>query len=324
MRVPVAVVGAVVVSLIVSQLGASTANAQDDPVDLCQISSTPDVDSTLYKEGFPTNPAHRPSVGTLRTVALYVYFPDARPVVSTNEMAERFEVAAYRLQSSSGGRLRLKTKSHPDWLLMPKKSTAYDISTYDGQKVLLADAAAAVEKEDADIDLSGYDTVHVVQTTAQTQETRSSTFTAEPGQGVPVRGGEITSAITYGTFDGQMDQIGNTVVHELGHVMGLPDLYDTSATSFADAHAHAGKWDMMGEAYGGPEFMVWHKWKLGGWTTTASDASRATGRRRSTSGSTELPVPPVRPWSSGPICTRRSSPSCAPGPATTWGSAPKA
>ena len=76
-----------------------------------------------------------------------------------------------------------------------------------------------------------------------------------------------TSPALWGISGNQLGRIG-VVVHEFGHVLGMPDLYDLDYTSVG-----AGNYDVMGNSWGvgdtqlyPPNFSAWSKIKLG-WIT---------------------------------------------------------
>lgn len=60
-----------------------------------------------------------------------------------------------------------------------------------------------------------------------------------------------------------------TICHEFGHVLGLPDLYDTDYSSSGGESNHPGSWDVMaggsGNNYGRNPvgYSLWERWELG-------------------------------------------------------------
>ena len=56
-----------------------------------------------------------------------------------------------------------------------------------------------------------------------------------PGDGAPSASGEILHGVTFGYDLYERDH--RVLVHELGHVMGLPDLYPTSPGNAAEPAA---------------------------------------------------------------------------------------
>lgn len=69
-----------------------------------------------------------------------------------------------------------------------------------------------------------------------------------------------------------------TICHEFGHVLGLPDLYDTDYSSSGGESNHPGSWDVMaggsGNNYGRNPvgYSLWERWELG-FTDTPAELS---------------------------------------------------
>ena len=80
-------------------------------------------------------------------------------------------------------------------------------------------------------------------------------------------------------YMGQLGGIG-TLCHEFGHVMGLPDLYDTEYGYNYENDLTPGTWDIMdGGAYNGnghcpPNYSPWEKYFFG-WVTPANPGNKA-------------------------------------------------
>lgn len=198
-----------------------------------------------------------PSRGTVRTKVLFVDFPDAPG--STTGPADAasawLSLGARWLSRSSYGRLSLELDPELRWFRMPRPSTDYGIgggTTYEQHRVYIADAFAAA---DATVDFSRADLVYVVPPPAVAIPT-SPTFRGLRGTFV-LDGRDVSSVVTFGR-DAYM--VGRTVmVHETGHVLGLPDLYAFGG----DAHRFVGTWDLMGNIFQPTDFMAWHRLKLG-------------------------------------------------------------
>ena len=54
-----------------------------------------------------------------------------------------------------------------------------------------------------------------------------------------------------------------SLIHETGHILGLPDLYDVPNPVFWTLFRFSGGWDMMSWNEPGGHFLAWEKWKLG-------------------------------------------------------------
>nr|MDT0662591.1 M6 family metalloprotease domain-containing protein [Micromonospora sp. DSM 115978] len=197
--------------------------------------------------------------GTVRAIVLFVYFDDATP--ASGEMARRtteFAPASTWLTRSSYGAVDLRLSFDSAWRRMPQPQTAYASfnATFDNQRAYLSDAVAAA---DAAINFSQYQIVYVVPASTASALTNSAAFIAYPGWGVWADGVELRHGITFG--HGLDDWGFEILLHETGHIFGLPDLYAYTPTNYHDA---VGGWDLMGLVSGAaPDHFAWHKWKMG-------------------------------------------------------------
>jgi M6 family metalloprotease-like protein len=185
------------------------------------------------------NPDLMPStVGQLRILALFVDYPDARgarlPAADYGEAAERlrrwYEQVSY-------GRLRIDLELVPHWLSM-RHPTAH----YAGERVreVFAEAVSIVDPE---VDFSRVDALYVTPSTG-------------------ADGGWIV--ITDDPLSADGKRLGvwgwnplESAIHEMGHVLGLPDLYVNRVPwTFY-------RWDVMAGGGRPSGLFAWHRWKLG-------------------------------------------------------------
>ena len=144
-------------------------------------------------------------------------------------------------------------------------STSYNVSTFDGQRALIADAID--EADDAGFNFSGIQTVIVVMAPGAFPGTAA--FHASAADGISVDGSNVRWGTTVGndarTIAPQWPLYGSKILsHELAHTFGLPDLYRyADAANFSLAHVDAGSWDIMGWPGPGLHLVGWHKQKLG-------------------------------------------------------------
>jgi M6 family metalloprotease-like protein len=123
----------------------------------------------------------------------------------------------------------------------------------------------AVNAADSTVDFSQYKVVYVVAAKG-TSVDRSPAFQAYAGSGIQADGTELRYAATF--FEDTKTDLRyavNVFTHEMGHVLGLPDLYDTSADprNYWSLFRYAGGWDTMSWNDPGGHFLAWEKWKLG-------------------------------------------------------------
>ncbi|MFD0359517.1 M6 family metalloprotease domain-containing protein [Streptomyces sp. NPDC127110] len=205
--------------------------------------------------------------GTVRAVMLFVDFPDAPAAEKAAGRHDAYRPAADWYRTASYGQLDLKIDPLLRWVRMPKASTAYGMEPgYSAatHAAYITDALTAAKAADPALDLSGRPIVYVVATLSAGEiDTRA---TAAYVAGEPVKAGpdEILTAATF--FGDDEHHKYRVVVHESGHLFGLPDLYPSAGGGNG---AYVGEYDVMAEETGRhPDFLAWHKHKLG-WLTPA-------------------------------------------------------
>jgi M6 family metalloprotease-like protein len=205
-----------------------------------------------------------PSLGTLRAVLLLVHAADVPPDASVTPPPALFEDAADWFRSMSYGRLEFQVETPPRWLRLPATSALY----LDDPTRFLADSVAAA---DPYVDFSQVDVVYLAPASG-TPETRTSAILN--GFGVRADGREIRLWVPWQAgFTHETNTDPWIVVHETGHLLGLPDLYSSGAVSTFHT------WDVMAARYPA-ELLAWHRWKLG-WIDR-SQVACVTGRARRT------------------------------------------
>ena len=220
----------------------------------------PTVPGVTEGESLPGTVA--PSVGTLRAVLLLVHASDAPPDESVAAPESLIDAASAWFRTVSYGRLDFRIETEPRWLPLPARSPDYvaDAGRY------LSDAVAAA---DPFVDFSQVDVVYLAPS-SRTPVTATSAILN--GFGVRADGTDVHLWIP---FDAGFAAVGDlaTLLHETGHLLGLPDLYRPGLpTSFH-------RWDLM--AFRWPsELLAWHRWKLG-WID-ANQIVCITGRTRRT------------------------------------------
>ena len=197
-------------------------------------------------------------------VMLFVDFPDLHASESTHILYQHLVPRARRwFAEVSYGRLRLEVAPIKRWFRMPHPVRSYELA--DGisgpeQQAYLADAVAAADEA---VDFSGHQILYVVAAKGTSVE-RSPAFHAYPGSGVKADRTELRYGATF--FEDTKNDAGtaaNVLIHETGHVLGLPDLYDVPDPSYRSGFRYVGGWDMMSSLDPGSHFLAWEKWKLG-------------------------------------------------------------
>jgi M6 family metalloprotease-like protein len=202
--------------------------------------------------------------GRIRAVMLFVDFPDVHSSESTRALYDRIVPRSRAwFNEVSYGRVQLDVAPVNRWFRMPRNLGSYGLRdgvSWPEQHNYMADAIAAA---DADVDFSAYQMVYVMAAKGTSIE-RSPAFHGYPGSGIQADGTEVRFGATF-FEDTHLDAryAANVLIHETGHVLGLPDLYDVPNPTFWTLFRFAGGWDMMSWNDPGGHFLAWHKWKLG-------------------------------------------------------------
>jgi M6 family metalloprotease-like protein len=241
----------------------------------------PDLDAKgdVYKTEGPTDfTFYQRPIGVLKAVMVFVDFPDAEAGATSAEATADHLLGngqAQRLfREQSYGRLSLEVTVRSDlgWRRVPKPSSSFDLHTFKSHRSYITAAAKLFPK--SQLKFSDYPLVFVVAP-ENASFSNSPAFNADPGQGATSPSGEIRLAVTFGT-DSYTNRYIN-LVHEVGHLFGLPDLYPYSGGG-AEA-SEAGCWSIMSDIFRAVSFLGWHRHK-NGWLP----GSRATYIADSTPG----------------------------------------
>jgi M6 family metalloprotease-like protein len=190
-----------------------------------------------------------PTVGKLRIAMLFVDFADSAGSESPRAIYDRYAqriVDWYR--GVSYGRLEIEIVPLLRWLRLPRTLADYESQHFEG--AIEATTAAA----DPEFDFAPFDALYVVPSIPAL----ASTVIDD----VPLRldGAAIHSWAWLAT--GSLQRLPFVAIHETGHVLGLPDLYNERVPS--SQH----NWDVMTAAPSGGGMFAWHRWKLG-WLDTS-------------------------------------------------------
>ncbi len=181
----------------------------------------------------------------LRAVLLLVNAADAPPDESTAAPQALIDDAAAWFSTVSYGRLDFRVETVPRWLSLPARSTVYeaDPARY------LRDAVAAA---DLYVDFSQIDVVYLAPAS---RTPATSTSAVVNGFGVRADGREIRLWVPFAAGFADTGDVA-TLLHETGHLLGLPDLYVAGSPSTFH------RWDLMAARWPS-ELLAWHRWKLG-------------------------------------------------------------
>jgi M6 family metalloprotease-like protein len=230
--------------------------------------------------GFPISPERIPSSGNVNVAVLFVDFPDAPALqggtatadeqTSTHDLFVEIVSDAERyLEVMSYGTFDVTFRPLHRWLRMPH-NLSIDYSDFESGRFMgtrrLSLIGDAIGLADPDFDFEDIDSVVVIAT----PET-DSIKRAMAHRGLFYADGQhIGNAISLGSSGWQWPG-GFTIAHELGHNLGLPDLYDRSVKLDSEgnlpdeADRFVGKFGNMGGRWldQGHEMFAWSRWQLG-------------------------------------------------------------
>ena len=184
-----------------------------------------------------------PTVGDLRIAMLFVDFSDSPAGVAPQRVYDAHVPRVldwYR--TVSYGRLRIAVQPFPRWIRLPRTLEEYQRERFEGA------IQAALAAADPEFDFGSFNALYVIAS----MPSLASTIIDD----VPLRvdGTAIHSWAWLAT--GSLERLPLVLIHETGHLLGLPDLYIDGSTS--SQHV----WDVMTAAKTGGMF-AWHRWKLG-------------------------------------------------------------
>lgn len=234
--------------------------------------------------GFPP-PAYRmPSTGTVRVAVVFADFDDAPASRSPEEVFAIISPQAETMyRDMSNGRLDLQLEPHFTWLRLSQPSAYYGsgIATFEGHQEFLQEA---MDLADADVDFSEADLVLVLANPDARNVAYGPAFGGDPGYGIKAGGVELYNGVTSGydlLFWGSL-----WLNHEVGHSMGLNDLYGYSGS---DAHRFVGGWSLMGLINGrAPEYFAFERWQLG-WLDDDQIVCQESGEQTTELSAIEVP-----------------------------------
>ena len=245
------------------------------------------TDFTLYQ---------RPK-GTVKAVMLFVDFPDAPSGKANAAKVADHLLGAGRAQrlynEQSYGKLALDVAVRSDlgWRRMPKDATSFSFDSWQRHRDYVAEAAARFP----DVKFNDFHFTLVVAPEGAPFPA-SPALTIRAGDAAQTPTGKIRLGVTFG-----QDSYKNTfvnLVHEVGHLFGLPDLYPVGGGSGAH-DSRMGCWSLMSDIFHSVSFMGWDRHKSG-WLDAAraryfpkSASARLTLTPLSASSGTSMAVFPV-------------------------------
>src|SRR5262249_36711895 len=224
------------------------------------IPALPIGNNSDLNEAVPTADAYQPATGEWKAVMVFVEFPDVRHDRTVEETCSIITGGAkdwYRTESY--GRLRFEVTPHGDWQMMPKETTAYDKIQSNANAHIEYISTALSLFPTGGINYDDYDIAYVVAAkTPKEPKVLFNSPTLSAGIKVPTNNGTVRLTVTFGRDS--YERGFHVLLHETGHLFGLPDLYLFNSSDWLEP---VGAWDIMCDLDLGHHFLGWHKYKLG-------------------------------------------------------------
>ncbi len=209
--------------------------------------------------GFPRIENRLRTTGDVRFKVIFTDFSDAVATRKPQDVFDLISPGAERLyRAISYGRLNVSFDPVMQWLRLKKPSDAYGWKglSFAHHKVYIQEALDLAQAAGADFSTS--DAVVVIANPDALNFANGPAFTARKGSGVTASGRTFENAATSGH---DLLVWGHRWFnHEVGHTMGLADLYAYSGST----HRFVGDFSLMGHIPGtAPEYFAWERWLLG-------------------------------------------------------------
>ena len=231
-----------VAAFVALALGALIAAAPSLPAGSRSACDPPDLG---FGAGEGANSADMPpTTGTLRIGMLFVDFSDSPGAVEPRTI---YETQIPRLvdwyRTVSYGRLQIEVRPLLHWLRLPRTLADSEDARFEGA------VEAAVSAADPSFDFASIQALYLVPA----MPSLASTVIDED----PIRVDGATIHSWAWLASGSLQRLPHVAIHETGHLLGLPDLYNERLPS--SQH----RWDVMTSAPAGGGLFAWHRWKLG-------------------------------------------------------------
>ena len=212
--------------------------------------------------GFPKYSYSLPSTGNLKFTLIFVDFDNSPATATIDEMKQLIEpISKSFFSSSSYGKLNIQFDAINKWIRMTKNSGEYnmrrEVSNSEFHYNYLSEA---LNLADSEYDFSNSD-LFIVITNPDTENIDfGPAYIGNDYWNFQADGKTFYTSTSSG-YD-LNDWGGLWLNHEVGHLMGLPDLYNYSG--LPTWHGYVGEFSLMGLISGeAPDLFGYEKWMLG-------------------------------------------------------------
>lgn len=227
-------------------------------VEKCKLKAP--LSDFAHSLGFPRPNIRLNSTGRIRLAVIFTDFSDSPATRSLDSVFAMISPGAEEMYfAMSYGRLQMELVPVMRWLRLPRPSTDYRMkrgASFITHREYIVDALNAAGPY---LDNSAFDGFVVLTNPYTPSFDYGPAFTPNsPFWAATAAGRNWMNGASSGT---DLNVWGHTWLnHELGHAMGLPDLYSFSGLT----HRWVGEWSLMGlNTARGREFLGWERWFLG-------------------------------------------------------------
>jgi M6 family metalloprotease-like protein len=207
--------------------------------------------------GFPRALNRQKVIGDVRAATLFVDFSDAPATRAPQSVFSILSPTAENyFRAISYGRMNLIFQPSFVWRRMSRPSNSYgwNALTFALHRAYIQEALDLAQA----VDFSQSDVIVIISNPDAGTLNNGPAFLAAPGSGVTAGGRTFLNAVTSGRD--LINWGGYWLNHEMGHTMGLPDLYAFTGAG----HRFVGGFSLMGLISGhSREFFGWERWLLG-------------------------------------------------------------
>ena len=259
-------------------------------IETCKVKTDYDIDlasQPWWREtnvGFPKSNLRLPGKGTIKAAMIYVQFSDIKGSGSPRKDSKQFTSYMNRFISSvSRNQLNFSFSVPNRWFSIPKRSGVYQMDQWN-QGNPHDYAQDALNAADPFVDFKGVDVVYVIPPKNIKQIVYGPAFPLDSGgfQFTTDEGPIMSMAVAGADSRNFPDRKpGVWIVHETGHLFGMPHPY---------AESNIAAWDLMHWDNGVPEFLGWNRF-INGWV--ADDEVICIDLRGSNNGSLDVAIEPL-------------------------------
>jgi M6 family metalloprotease-like protein len=213
--------------------------------------------------GFPRYPERLKSTGRMIAKVIFVDFPNSIATITPQQAFAKISMASNLVTEMSYGKLELVMEPMYKWYRMSKNGSSYAPLNESFQKHK-AYISEALDLSNSDIDFKNVEFIIIIANPDTVDiGMQGPTLMGTFSNGFNLDNKFITNVVTSAH---DLNNWGFTWLnHEMGHSLGLPDLYTFKPDSPGNRHPFVGEFSLMGvcsSTSNSPGFFAWERWLL--------------------------------------------------------------